>query len=146
MGGGLNEKKQQGASVSISDPIESRIEGSAEFTFTIPNGADGSLVDPIDLGACYQVITITCEDGTGVVALSTAGAWVDRSAAGTLCELCEENDPGTPWAGTMPTGAGESADFVLTHAYGIRRIRFILSLAAAGADVVLIVKGHGRIA
>ncbi|MFH1556818.1 MAG: hypothetical protein ABII76_18505, partial [Pseudomonadota bacterium] len=118
---------------------------SAEFTFTIANGADGSAVAPVDLGANYKFIQVRCYDCQYIPAVTGVTAEVDPLAAGTMCDLYELDDPATQWdISPLPTTG--TVFWVLTHSMGIRRIRLILSAASAGGDTVFRIIGLGRLA
>jgi len=110
------------------------------FPYTIVDGTDGTGNDVIDLGANFKVLGICCEDAGGIQAATNLEAEIAFDVNGALCDLYEQDDPGTEWAaGALPT-AGHFA-FILTHAFGVRKIRLILSLAASGADVVFKIFG-----
>lgn len=110
---------------------------SDQYTFTIPSGATGSAVTPINLLRNYAFLVVTCEDATGV-ASGTLGAQVSYDASGTMCALYQQ-DMAAIWASmTLPT-SGTFA-FVLSHAFGAQRLRFVAS-ASTDADLVLKVYG-----
>jgi hypothetical protein len=101
---------------------------AAPRDFVIPNGADGSAVDPIVLDANCRVLGIAIFDCAGVQAGTNLTAQVafDNEASTTMCDLYEQDDPGTQWSpGAIP--ATGSCIFILTHTFRARRIRFILS-------------------
>ena len=116
---------------------------SGEKTFTIANAADGSLVTPVDLGTPFKVIGIVCEDCSNIAAASNLADQVAMDGGSTYSDLYEENDPSTIWSkGTLPV-TGTLA-FVLTHAFGARQIRLILSNNTDGEVVFSIfgLDGH----
>jgi len=118
-------------------------DASSEQTFTIPDTGDGSAVDPVDLGAAYDLIWVRCEDCQYIQASTNMTALVKHVSGDTLCDLYEQDDPSTQWsAGALPT-SGTMA-FLLSHAAGIRHIRLVLSNAASGGAVVLKVKGFHK--
>lgn len=109
-------------------------------TFTIPNAADGSAVAAVDLGGNFKGVLIKCEDCQYIAATTTVGAKVGYTGSDTLSDLYEQDDPGTIYAGgNLPT-TGTLA-FVLTHAFGVRRIQLILSNNASGGPVVFKIQG-----
>ena len=113
---------------------------SVPQTFTIANGADGSAVAAVDLGASYKIILIQCTDCSNVAASTNLTALVGYTAADTLSDLYEQDDPSTQWSkGDLPT-TGTLA-FILTHATGARRLRLVLSNNASGGSVVFTVYG-----
>lgn len=110
---------------------------SDQYTFTIPNGETGANVDPVNLLRNYAFLVVVCEDAGGV-ASGTLGAQVAYDDSGAMCDLYQQ-DGAAIWAsGTLPTSG--SFAFVLVHAFGAQRIRFVLS-AAADDDLVLKVYG-----
>jgi len=125
-------------------PVESMELISAEQTFTIGNGADGSAVNAADLGAPYKFIQIRCEDCQFIPAVTGVVAWVDPAAAGTLCRVYELDDPATQWSVSPLPVAGTLA-FVLTHSMGMRRIRLVLSANSTGGSTVFKIIGLGRL-
>lgn len=111
---------------------------SEEKTFVIASGVSGAAVAAVDLGANYTVLAVTCEDAGGIDAASTMSAQVDWDESGNLVALYEQNDPATLWSKSVPdTG---TFGFVLTHAIGVRRLRFVLSKVST-ADVTIKVRG-----
>ena len=125
-------------------PVESMELISAEQTFTIGNGADGSAVAAADLGAPYKFIQIRCEDCQFIPVVTSLEAEVDPGAAGTLCNLYELDDPSTEWTQTDLPSAGTLA-FVLTHSMGMRRIRLIMGNNSTGGSTVFKIIGLGRL-
>lgn len=116
--------------------------GAAQ-AFTIANGADGSLVDPVNLGGNFKTIVITCEDASNIPATTGLTALVGYEQADTLADLYEANDPTTKWSkANLPT-TGTLA-FVLRHAEGARRIRLVMSNNATGGSVVFKVRGFDK--
>ena len=111
-------------------------------SFTIANGADGSAVDEIDLGRNYLYLMVTIEDASNIAASTNLSAQVGYGDDDDLVALYEINDPSTAWSkGSLPeTG---TLGFVLTHAVGVQRIRFVLSNNASGGSVVIKVRGLG---
>lgn len=122
---------------------EVRNEASAQQTFTIPNGANGSAVTPVDLGAPYKIIVVRCEDAQYIPGATNMSADAGYAAADNMCTLYEENDPSTAWSkGALPT-TGDFC-FALTHSFGARRLRLILSNNSTGGDTVLYVRGYDQ--
>jgi len=106
----------------------------------IVDGETGAGNDPIDLGANFKVIGVVCEDCQFIQQATDLSAQVAFDPNGALSDLYEQDDPSTEWSqGAIPT-AGAMA-FILTHAFGARKIRFVLSLAASGGSVVLRIFG-----
>jgi hypothetical protein len=101
--------------------------------FVIPSGETGANVDPIVLDANCRVLGIAIFDCSEIAAASNLSAQVafDNEASTTMCDLYEQDDPGTQWSqGALPV-TGTCA-FILTHAFRIRQIRFILSVVTTG--------------
>lgn len=124
--------------------VQSWIDISGPFTFTIPDEADGSLVTPVDLGAHFESVIVACADLGGVQADTTIGAEVGFDAAGTMYTLYDQDDPSTEWVSTGAIATSGSMAMELTLAKGVRRLRFILSKVADGAAVVIKVWGINR--
>ena len=135
-----------GADVDSTNPLPTTMQEfiSAEQTFTITNGNDGSAVAASDLGAPYKFIQIRCEDCQFVPAVTGVVAWVDPAAAGTLCRVYELDDPATQWSVSPLPVAGTLA-FVLTQSMGMRRIRLVLSANSTGGSTVFKIIGLGRL-
>lgn len=112
-------------------------------TFTIPNGQDGSIVVPVNLGAQYKILCIVCENCGTIAAATNMTAQVAYDNTGSpACTLYEQDDPSTQWSqGAIPV-AGTLA-FALTHAFGVRRIRLILSNNVIGDTAFKIYGVHG---
>ena len=110
-------------------------------TFTIGNSADGSAVTPVDIDLDNaKALVITCEDCQYIQASTSLSAQVGYDESDTMCALYELDDPSTAWSkGSLPTSG--TLAFVLTHAFGARRLRLILSNAASGGSVVFKVIG-----
>jgi hypothetical protein len=110
------------------------------FTETIADGTDGTGNAEIDLGANFKVLGIVCEDASGIQQATDLEAEIAFDVNSMLCDLYEQDDPSTEWAaGDLPT-AGHFA-FILTHAFGVRKLRLILSQNASGANVVFKIYG-----
>ena len=135
-----------GADVDSTNPLPTTMQEfiSAEQTFTIGNGADGSAVAASDLGAPYKFIQIRCEDCQYIPAVTGIVAWVDPAAAGTLCRVYELDDPATQW-NVSPLPVAGTLAFVLTHSMGMRRIRLVLSANSTGGSTVFKIIGLGRL-
>lgn len=110
--------------------------------FSIPLGATGSLVTPVDMEYNYTYLWVQCEDADGVPPSATMSAQVDFDGSGNMVNLYERDDPGTLWSKSVP--ASGSFGFLLLQALGCRRIRFILSDVAT-AIVNIKVYGIGQI-
>lgn len=113
-------------------------------TFTIANGADGSAVDAVSIGGSpggnYKAVLITCTDCSNIAASTSLTALFDPTGNGTLVDLYEVNDPSTQWSkGDLPTSG--TLGFVLTHAFGLWRLRLVLSQNASGGNVVFNIYG-----
>jgi len=107
---------------------------------TIADGTDGTGNAAVDLGANFKVIGVVCEDCQFIQAATDMNAGVAFDPNGALCDLYEQDDPSTLWdPGAIP--ATGTMAFILTHAFGARKIRFTLSLPASGGDVVLRIFG-----
>jgi hypothetical protein len=110
------------------------------FTETIADGTDGTGNAVIDLGANFKVLGIACEDASGIPQSTDLEAEIAFDVNSPLCDLYEQDDPSTEWAkGDLPT-SGHFA-FILTHSFGVRKIRLVLSQAASGAAVVFKIYG-----
>ena len=106
----------------------------------IPIGGTGVGAPTIDLGANYKVIGITCENCAGIAAATNMSAQVSFDT-GNLGVLYEQDDPGTAWLqGPLPVAGGLS--FILTHAFGARCIRLILSAAVTAETTFKIYGFH----
>lgn len=106
--------------------------------FVIPSGADGSEVAAIDLERMYAYIRVYCTDADGIDTSITIAAKHAFAAADTLVDVCNQDDPGTPWSKDVPATGSFSFNFVA--AYGSRRLQFILS-GNTTADVTIKVIG-----
>ena len=107
--------------------------------FSIPNGATGANVAPVDFGRNYAYAVIKCTDAQYIQATTTLGAQVGYDADDALVDLYERDTPGTKWAGNLPTSG--TFGFMLLHAFGVQRIRLVLSKAASGGAVPFEVYG-----
>lgn len=111
-----------------------------EKTFVIPNGADGSAVDPVILDDTCKALAIYCEDAQYIAAATTLSALVSPNLTGTMVDLHEIDTPGTAWVSeTLPTSGGFYV--VLTHTFGGRRFQPVLSNNASGGSVTLTIIG-----
>ena len=100
-------------------------------TFTIPSSADGSAVAAVDLERNYSFIVITCDDSSNIAADSTLAAEVAEDDSGALNPLYLQ-DGSAVWAsGILPTSGGFR--FWVSHAFGVQRLRLILSNNTSGA-------------
>ena len=107
---------------------------------TITVGLTGSGSPEVDLGANFMVLGVICENCQFIPQSTALSAQIAFDPNGALCNLYEQDDPGTIWSqGDLPT-TGTLA-FILTHAFGARKIRFVLSNAATGGSVVLKIFG-----
>jgi hypothetical protein len=123
-------------------PVTPFSSSSAGETFTIPSGADGSAVTPVDLGQNYRLLGIYCADADGIPSGATLAAEVGLTAADSMADLYEQDDPSTVWGPSVPdTG---TFFFILTHAFGARRIRLVLS-GNATADVTFTIYGFDAV-
>ena len=114
---------------------------SKTHTFSIANTKTGSLLDPVNLGRPYKTLLIECYDCDNIAAATNLTAEVGVDSGSTMGLLYEQDDPSTLWSkGALPTTAVTMA-FALTHAFGMQRIRFILTNAASGGTVVLKITG-----
>jgi hypothetical protein len=110
------------------------------FEYTIADGTDGTGNDPIDLGANYKVIGVECEDCGNIAASTNMSAQVAFDWNSMLCDLYAQDAPGTQWLqGALPTSG--TLAFILTHAFGARKIRLILSNDASGGSVTFKIFG-----
>ncbi len=107
-------------------------------TFTIPSSADGSAVAAVDLDRNYGFIVITCDDASNIAADTTLSAQVAEDDSGALNPLYMQ-DGNAAWnSGVLPTNGGFR--FWLSHAFGVQRLRLVLSNNTSGA-VTLYVYG-----
>jgi len=105
------------------------------FPETIAEGTDGTGNEPIDLGANFKVLGVVCEDCSNIPQSTDMNAQIAFDVNGALCDLYEQDDPSTLWdKGDLPTSG--SLAFILTHSFGVRKIRFTLENAASGGSVV----------
>ena len=110
--------------------------------FTIGSGVTGSVVTPVSFKAPYKAVLVECTNADGIDASTDLTAQVGYNEGGTMVDLYEQDDPGTIWtASTIP--ATGTFGFILTHAFGVWRVRFILSKVST-ADVVLTIRGLDR--
>jgi hypothetical protein len=109
--------------------------------FVIPNGETGAAVAPIVLDANCRVLGIVITDCAGVAAATSLSAQIafDNEPSMPVCDLYEQDDPSTQWSkGSIP--ATGTLAFILTHAFRVRRVRFILSVVST-AEVRIKVYG-----
>ena len=102
----------------------------------IADGDDGSTNLEIDFGANFKVIGVICEDCQFIQAATDISAQIAFEPNGPLCDLYEQDDPSTEWSRGAIPATGTMA-FILTHAFGVRKIRFVLSNPASGGIVPL---------
>ncbi len=107
-------------------------------TFTIPSGADGSAVAVVDLERNYSFVALSCDDASGIPASTTLSARVADDDSGALNPLFTQDGSGAWQSGVLPTSGGFR--FWVGHAFGVQRLRLILS-ANATAEVTLHVYG-----
>ena len=100
-------------------------------TFTIPNGADGSAVAAVDLARNYSFVVISCDDASDIPASTLMTAEVADDDSGALNPLYMQDGSASWVSGTLPTSGGFR--FWLSHAYGVQRLRLILSNNTTGA-------------
>lgn len=103
-----------------------------EEHFLIADGETDSNV--IDFGHNYKVFGITCKQADGIQTGSKLMARVDWGC-GDLVTLYQQDDPNTIWE-PEPPGGNESFGFILTHAFGAKRLQLYLDTATED-DVVL---------
>lgn len=97
-------------------------------SFVIPSGTSGSAVAPLDMGRPYFAYLVYCENTTGIAAATNITCEVATIPGQTMCSLYELNDPGTEWSkGAIEDGSSETFAFTLTHTFGARYLRFVLS-------------------
>ncbi len=118
---------------------------SAVKSFTIGSGADGSSVDPVDLGGRYEIIIIRCEDCSNIQASTTASLQVGNLSGDTLCDLYQRDAPGTLWGNSQNLPTTGTWQAVIVDAYTVRRVRLTLSQNTSGGSAVFKVQGVGRI-
>jgi hypothetical protein len=107
-------------------------------SFTIPNGADGSAVAAVDLERNYGFIVISCANASNIAADSTLSAEVADDDSGSLLPLYTQDGAGA-WESAVLPGSG-GLRFWLSPAFGIQRLRLILSNNSSG-EVVFHVYG-----
>lgn len=106
-------------------------------TFTIPSGATGAAVAPVDLGRNYTFLLLRCEDCVGIPASTKLSVQVGEDSADTLCTLGA--DDGSAWqSANLPTSG--SIRFWVAPAAFAQRLRLVLSQNAT-ANVVWTVYG-----
>jgi hypothetical protein len=128
------------ADVSESNPVPIATGVSAWQTFTIPDGANGGAVAPADLGANYKAILIRCADCQYIPASTNLSMQASEGAADTMCDVYEVDDPSTLWSkGSLPTSG--TLRVVVTHAFGARRVRLVLSNNSTGGDTAFSIAG-----
>jgi hypothetical protein len=104
---------------------------SDQQTFTIPNGEDGSAVAAVDLARNYGFILIACADTANIAADTTLSAEVAEDDSGSLLPLHMQDGAGLWESAVLPTSGG--LRFWLSHAFGVQRLRLILSNNTTGA-------------
>ncbi len=125
--------------------VESILGLGEEKTFTIGSGADGSSVDPVDLGANYRGIIVRCEDCSNIAADTSLTVRAAITGDGTVCDLYQITAPGTKWGNgeTLPTSG--TYHVLVDDAAGARRVRLVLGNNASGGAVVFKIRGAGKI-
>ena len=121
----------------VDDALSEIVEGQ------IASGESQTAV--VDLGATYKMVRVvipSCDGFDADTTLTAAVAPTDDEDY--LADLYEENDPSTKWE-KDPPNTDVSCTFVLTHAYGVRKIQFTADTATTG-DVSIGVVGYGRVA
>jgi hypothetical protein len=94
-------------------------------TLTISDGETASNV--VDFHHNYKVFGVACRNAVGIPNAAILSARVDWGC-GELVTLYQQDDPETIW-GPAPPGDNESFGFILTHAFGARRLQFYLDVA-----------------
>ena len=108
------------------DDISAGFYATEYYTYTIPSGDDGTAAPELVLPANFKIIGIVCEDCDGIQAATAMQAQVAFDLNSALCDLYEQDDPSTLWSqGNLP--ATGTLAFVLTHTFGSRKIRLILT-------------------
>ncbi len=107
-------------------------------TFTIPNGADGSAVAAVDLGRNYSFVVVSCDNASGIPADTFLTAEAADDDSGALNPLYFQDGVAEWESGALPTSGGFR--FWLSQAFGVQRLRLILS-ANATASVTLHIYG-----
>lgn len=108
--------------------------------FTIPSGANGSAVTPLDFGRGHTSYIIKCADASKIPATTTLSVKVSYDDADAEVDLFVQNG-GTAKFATPNLPTSGTFGFQLLHAYGAQKLRFILSNNATGGNVVLEVMG-----
>jgi len=112
-------------------------ERSGCFAITLPIGDLATEV--LDFGQKqWKVISVQCGNATPIQAATTMYADVDWGS-GDLVNLYEQDDPSTQWSSTIP--AAGKFGFIMTHAFGIKRLRLRVDKGPA-ADVIFKIVGH----
>ena len=112
-------------------------EKTSVKSFVVPNGASGSAVAAVDLGANCKAITLRCADCAGIPAGTTLGVFAAEDAGDALC-AAYSGDTGAILAYGMPvTGTWRMA---VGDLFGARRLRLVLS-ANVTADTTFEVVG-----
>lgn len=106
--------------------------------FTIPLGADGSLVEPLIFERPYKFFRVICPDTSGVQPGSSMQVMSSPSRNIPVMVLHYQDDPA--WSFVPSISSEASIDFALTHAYGDVALQFILD-AVTTAPVVFYVYG-----
>jgi len=104
---------------------------SDQQSFSIPNGADGSAVAAVDLARNYGFVVIACADTSNIAADTTLSAEVADDDSATLLPLHTQDGAGVWESAVLPTSGG--LRFWLSHAFGVQRLRLVLSNNSTGA-------------
>jgi hypothetical protein len=101
--------------------------------FTIPNAADGSAVAAVDLERNYGFIVVSCPDTSNIAADTNLSAQVADDDSGSLLPLYTQDAGGAWQSAVLPTSGG--LRFWLSPAFGVQRLRLILSNNSSGEVV-----------
>lgn len=105
--------------------------------FTIPSGATGAAVTPLDFGRGYAMYVVKVVSTANIQAATGLSLKVSYAAGDAEVDLFNSDDPTTKWSKSpLPTGAN-SLGFVLTTAFGAQKLRFILSQNSGGGGSVI---------
>lgn len=110
--------------------------------FTIGAAATGAAVDPLDLGRRYAFLLVRVADAQYIQAATTMTAQVGAESDDTMIALYRAGASGAWQSGTLPTSGG--FQFLLADAFGVRRIRFVLSQNSGAGSVAFRVYGLDR--
>jgi len=116
--------------------------GSNAIPLTIVQGTTGSTAEA-NMQRNYAFFVIRCENCANIPDTCTMTIQTKMNDGDTYTALYEINDPSTAWSKGVPTTG--TLHFALSHAFGAKYLRLILSGNASGGDVQFKVYGFDPI-